>query len=160
MRSAYVAAAVSLVVAVLAIEGIVFVLVSASPTVTPAVLPRADVEVQIFGGELGDKYGFGPSQNNITSPSPEIRIKEGKVIRIIFKNVGNLPHTFRITAQNKWDAPALFGATIGEPAKPLSGGQEGVTTFRADKSGSYFYICTVPGHSDIFGMNGKLIVEP
>ena len=50
---------------------------------------------------------------------------------------------------------SLVIATASNPLKP---GQEGSVTFTAGAPGTYYYICTVPGHA-LQGMQGSFIVE-
>ncbi|HEX9845145.1 MAG TPA: plastocyanin/azurin family copper-binding protein, partial [Candidatus Nitrosotenuis sp.] len=41
---------------------------------------------------------------------------------------------------------------------PMKPGESGEVTFTAGAPGTYYYICTVPGHSAL-GMKGSFIVE-
>ena len=41
---------------------------------------------------------------------------------------------------------------------PLKPGEDGSTTFVAGAPGTYYYICTVPGHA-LQGMQGSFTVE-
>ena len=52
----------------------------------------------------------------------------------------------------------VWDSEIGSATAPLSRGQSGEVRFVADTPGTYFYICTVPGHA-LQGMQGTLIVE-
>jgi uncharacterized cupredoxin-like copper-binding protein len=158
VKSAYVIAAIALVTGAVVIEAIVFTLVVGLPATTTT-FAKVDLAVNVTAGEIGTKYAFALTEKALSSPGPDIVLSQGKVVRINFLNEGQIPHTFKITSELRWDAVAVFGAVVGEPSRPLSPGQAGVSTFRADRSGSYFYLCSIPGHID-FGMFGRLIVEP
>jgi nitrite reductase (NO-forming) len=54
---------------------------------------------------------------------------------------------------------ALWGSEIASATAPLKAGESGSTTFTAGAPGTYYYICTVPGHAAL-GMQGSFIVEP
>jgi len=157
MRSAYIVAAVALVTGVILIEAVVYTLVVGSPT-APTTFSKVDLMVNITGGETGAKYGFSLG-NSLSSPGPDIVLKLGKIVQINFQNRGQIPHTLKVTKELKWDDDPVFGSVIGSPSRPLSPGQSGISTFRADRSGSYFYVCSIPGHIQL-GMYGRLIVEP
>jgi uncharacterized cupredoxin-like copper-binding protein len=158
VKSAYVIAAIALVTGAITIEAMIFTLVVGLPTTTTS-FAKVDLALNVTAGEIGTKYGFGLTGKAVSSPGPDMVLSQGKVVRINFRNEGQIPHTFKITSELRWDANAVFGSVVGEPSRPLSPGQGGVSTFRADRSGSYFYICSIPGHID-FGMFGRLIVEP
>ena len=120
---------------------------------------QAAREIVIYGGELSpSKYGFGLSPDEITSPGPELRINVDELIRIIFKNVGSLPHTWAATNEAKEGAKAIDNFEIGSATKPLLSNEEGSITIKFSKPGEYYYICTVPGHVTL-GMWGKIVAE-
>ncbi|MGI0062266.1 MAG: plastocyanin/azurin family copper-binding protein, partial [Nitrosotalea sp.] len=52
----------------------------------------------------------------------------------------------------------VWNSAFGTPDNPLKPGQSGDVTFVAGASGTYHYICTVPGHAAL-GMDAKFIVE-
>ena len=52
----------------------------------------------------------------------------------------------------------LWGSEIQSASNPLKPGDSGESTFIAEASGSYYYICTVPGHA-LQGMKGIFIVD-
>lgn len=140
-----------------AIGGITYILLVPPSSAAPAGPPN--VEFEINGGEFDSFFGFGSPGKKVDSPGPEMRVKQGEIVKIAFSNVGQIPHSFRVVKEKKWDAPAVFGAAIGDATRPISPSQSGTTTFKADKGGSYFYICTVPGHVER-GMFGSLVVAP
>ncbi len=130
-----------------------------SPPPKPGLEPTR--EIQLYGGEVGGTtFAFGLNPNNLTSPGPVIKIRDGEVVKIVFKNVGRIPHSFAIVPELDRDAPPLFqGAFIGTGARPVPSGEEGETIFKViDKPGKYYYVCTVPGHIEL-GMWGVIVVE-
>ena len=119
------------------------------------------VVITIYGGELpGGKFGFGLSPDNITTPGPTIRVKQGDVVEIRFVNLGKLRHGFVVTpAVSKTNPEVLFGALIGTASNPIAPNGEGSVIFVADTPGEFFYQCPVANHGPK-GMWGKFIVEP
>ena len=49
-------------------------------------------------------------------------------------------------------------SAIAAATNPLKPGESGSVTFLAGAPGTYYYICTVPGHA-LQGMQGSFIVE-
>src|SRR5690606_2272428 len=77
--------------------------------------------------------------------NPDIRVAEGAVVQINVVNGDGAIHDFAVPA---------FGANSDE----ISGkGASSTVVFRADKSGTFEYLCSLPGHKAA-GMVGKLIV--
>lgn len=123
----------------------------------------------IFAKKSGYSTGQNPyptTQSNTTSPIPTsksetvkialegnefaftpatITVKKGQPVELTFKNVGKFPHNFSIS-------------DLSVQTKTIQPGQSDVVTFTPDKTGSFTYTCTVPGHADK-GMKGTLIVE-
>lgn len=126
-----------------------------SPTQTPT---APALEIRVFGGEVGGRFGFGPSPGNITSPGPTLRLRLGQPVRIVFVNVGQIPHSFAVVQAPREDSPPLFGAAIGSASRPILPGQAGSVIFTPNRPGKYYYICTVPGHP-LLGMVGEMLVE-
>lgn len=85
---------------------------------------------------IGNDFSFNP---------PNIPVKAGEPVKIIFKNEGAETHNLVIEGLNKKTS------TIG-------GGQVDVLEFTAPSSGIYEFICSVDSHR-IKGMTGKIIVE-
>jgi uncharacterized cupredoxin-like copper-binding protein len=113
----------------------------------------ANVNLVLYAGELSStKYGFGYTANNITSPGPKISFKVGDVVSVTMHNVGKLPHSFEINTQNSTKGQVLFNSEI-DPGTFVSPNQTGTVLFKVTKSGSFYYICPVPGHADL-GMWG------
>ncbi len=158
MRTTPIAAGIAFLVSLLVLVGITYVLLAPPPTASPPT-GTPSVELDIKGGEFDSSFGFGDPKTSVGSPGPEIHVQEGEVVKVTFRNIGQIPHSFKIVKEKKWDAPTLFGAFIGDATRPLSANQAGTTTFKADKTGTYYYICTVPGHVER-GMFGTIVVEP
>ena len=84
----------------------------------------------------GTEYAFSPST---------ITVKVGQPVQITFKNNGVYPHNLTIS-----------DLSVG--TKTVTPGQEETATFTPNKTGSFAFICTVPGHADK-GMKGTLTVQ-
>ena len=161
MKTTPLASGLALLVAIAVIVGIVYLLVV--PTTDGSTfVGEPDLKIDLIGGEFDSMFGFGNPQTSIGSPGPEILVKQGQAVRVTLLNVGEIPHTFQIVEENwfenKLNAVAVFGAKIGSNTTPLNPGKAGTTTFLADKTGTFQYICTIPGHADR-GMIGTIIVE-
>lgn len=74
----------------------------------------------------------------------EIRVKQGDRVRIVFENTEGF-HDFVVDEFNA-------------RTKQIPVGQTDTIEFVADKTGSFEYYCSVPGHRQN-GMLGQLIVE-
>lgn len=84
----------------------------------------------------GSEFAFSPS---------EISAKVGQPVKLTFKNTGKFPHNLTITELNV-------------QSKTIQPGEEDTITFTPEKTGSFTFICTIPGHADR-GMKGTLKVE-
>lgn len=78
----------------------------------------------------------------------------GSTVRIDFQNMGNMPHSFvlRQGGAVPTDADASDAAFPGAyaPMKVEAGlktGQHQLVTFKANKAGSYYLVCGIPGHA-------------
>lgn len=85
---------------------------------------------------LGTDYAFSPSA---------IVLVKGEPAEITFKNNGAYPHNLSI--------PDLNVKT-----KTIQPGQTDTIAFTPTKTGSFGFLCTVPGHADR-GMTGTLTVQ-
>ena len=104
-----------------------------------------NIEIVIIAGELANNFGFKTdTESVITSPGVEINLKEGDIVRIIFLNEGEVPHSFAITGQPESTALTLFKSDIGGPSSPIQPGATSETIIILDKPGTYYYVCTVP----------------
>ena len=90
--------------------------------------------------------------------NPEIHANVGDKIIFDVKNGGKSFHAFAVTDATEGTGPAIAGTEIGTANNPLKPGTSGQVSFIPSKAGTYYYICTVPGHREQ-GMEGKIIVE-
>jgi nitrite reductase (NO-forming) len=90
--------------------------------------------------------------------NPEIRVNAGDEVAVTVTNQGISFHSFAVVKDPENMASVLWDSEIGSAAAPLTRGQSGEVRFVADTPGTYFYVCTVPGHA-LQGMQGTLIVE-
>lgn len=95
----------------------------------------SDSEVKEFT-ILGTEYNFSPSS---------ITISAGDQVKIILENNGKISHNFVIK-------------DLGIGTKIIGSGQTDIIEFIAPVSGTYTFICSIPGHA-VAGMLGDLIVE-
>jgi|TARA_B100001750_G_C15471592_1_gene580104 uncharacterized cupredoxin-like copper-binding protein len=116
------------------------------------------VEVNLFGGEFDGKYGFGLSNDSLSSPGPTIYLNTDQKVVLKFTNTGDIPHTFRVINNLNSTEQVLFGAFIGESLNPINPNNHSKVNFVIDEVGSFFYICNIPGHLDL-GMFGELIIK-
>lgn len=90
--------------------------------------------------------------------NPEIRVNSGDEVTITSANEGKSFHAFGVVANPEDFNNVLWGSEIASATNPLKPGESGSTTFTAGAPGTYYYICTVPGHA-LQGMVGDFIVE-
>ena len=90
--------------------------------------------------------------------NPEIRVKSGDSVTISSANLGKSFHAFGVVADPEDFGNVLWGSEIASPSSPLKANESGEVTFIAGAPGTYYYICTVPGHA-LQGMVGSFIVE-
>ncbi len=114
--------------------------------------------ITIYGGEVSASiYGFGFTASNLTSPGPTLNLTVGSVYKLTFVDVGQFPHAIVIKMANSPAATTLWNAYVGTASNPLVNGQSGSVTFTPDQSGTFYYLCPVPGHDDL-GMWGLVKV--
>jgi nitrite reductase (NO-forming) len=90
--------------------------------------------------------------------NPDIKVKSGDSVTIHVKNIGKSFHAFGVVTNPEDPTTAVSGTTIKDPNNPIKPNEEGEVTFLAGAPGTYYYICTVPGHAQL-GMKGSFIVE-
>jgi nitrite reductase (NO-forming) len=90
--------------------------------------------------------------------NPEFRVKSGDEIAFSAINAGKSFHAFGIASDPENFNNILWNSAIASPNNPLKPGESGSVTFTAGAPGTYYYICTVPGHA-LQGMQGSFIVE-
>ena len=90
--------------------------------------------------------------------NPTINAKVGD--RIIFDiiNIGKSFHAFGVTLDEEGFGGIIAGTEVATANAPLKPGESGFSEFIPGEPGTYYYICTVPGHRDM-GMVGTIIVE-
>ena len=90
--------------------------------------------------------------------NPEIRVNSGDEVTITANNMGKSFHAFGVVSNPEDFNSVIWDSAIASMASPLKPGEGGSTTFIAGAPGTYYYICTVPGHA-LQGMQGSFIVE-
>lgn len=91
--------------------------------------------------------------------NPDIQANVGDKIEFIVKNGGKSFHAFGITEATEGFEGVIPGTAVASANSPLKPGEGGESYFVPSKEGTYFYICTVPGHREM-GMVGKIVVGP
>lgn len=114
-------------------------------------------QITIYAGEVStSQYGFGNTATSITSPGPTITLKEGTTYTVTCDNVGTMPHAWEISSTKAITSSPMFGAGI-DITSYIAPGSSGSVTFTPNKTGNFYYVCTVPGHIAL-GMWGSLVV--
>ncbi|MBI3254658.1 MAG: hypothetical protein HYZ55_01960 [Nitrosarchaeum sp.] len=90
--------------------------------------------------------------------SPTINASVGDKIIFNVENAGKSFHAFGVTADEEGFAGIFPSSAIASASNPLKPGMAGSSEFIPSKEGTYYYICTVPGHA-LQGMKGSFIVE-
>jgi len=90
--------------------------------------------------------------------NPEFKVKSGDEITFSVTNNGKSFHAFGIVSDPENFNSVLWNSAIAAASNPIKPGQGGSVTFIAGAPGTYYYICTVPGHA-LQGMKGSFIVE-
>jgi nitrite reductase (NO-forming) len=94
----------------------------------------------------------GEEDNN-----PEIQANVGDKISFDVTNTGKIFHAFGVLTDSEDLTTVISGTTVKDANNPLKPKESGHSTFVPEKPGTYFYVCTVPGHVQQ-GMIGKIIV--
>lgn len=137
-----------------------------SPSPTPALrtvsadeIANADLVLYTGGAPQGfDNGGYGFGEEEVSSPGPTITVGAGEELTLVLFNVSDeffLEHDFTIVRKKEESAPPLWGAQT-EAIKP---GESTLMSFTPQAPGTYFYICSLPGHMSGHGMWGRLVVE-
>ena len=90
--------------------------------------------------------------------NPTINAKVGDRIIFNISNVGKSFHAFGVTLNDEGFGGILGGTAVAAANSPLKPGEGGFSEFIPGEPGTYYYICTVPGHREM-GMAGTIIVE-
>ena len=88
--------------------------------------------------------------------NPEIRVKSGDEVTVTVTNAGVSFHAFGVVSNPDDFNSVIFDSAINSASNPLKAGESGSVTFLAGAPGTYYYICTVPGHA-LQGMQLSLI---
>ncbi len=109
-----------------------------TPTVTQTPPPTTpgQTETTTVVNVSGSEYNFNPKSINLES---------GKPVKIVYKNMGTLPHDLVITE-------------LGVRTKVIGGGKEDTITFTPDKSRIFTFFCSVGNHRQL-GMEGNISVK-
>ncbi len=84
----------------------------------------------------GSEYKFNPKS---------ISVNKDDRVRIIFKNTGGISHNFGIPL-------------LGVRSRTISSGASDTIEFVAEKTGTFDFDCSIPGHRGL-GMEGQLIIN-
>jgi len=90
--------------------------------------------------------------------NPEIRVNSGDEVTVTSDNLGKSFHAFGVVTDPEDFNSVIWSSEIAAATNPLKPGEGGSVTFTAGAPGTYYYICTVPGHA-LQGMQGSFIVE-
>ncbi|MDH5658670.1 MAG: plastocyanin/azurin family copper-binding protein [Nitrosopumilus sp.] len=90
--------------------------------------------------------------------NPELKVASGDTVNITTNNIGKSFHAFGVVANPEDFNKVIMDSAIATASNPLKPGESGSVTFTAGAPGTYYYICTVPGHA-LQGMQGSFIVE-
>jgi len=90
--------------------------------------------------------------------NPTINAKVGDRIIYNILNAGKSFHSFGVTLDEEGFGGILGDSAVASPNSPLKPGDGGTSEFIPGEPGTYYYICTVPGHREM-GMVGTIIVE-
>ncbi len=127
---------------------------STQPTYGPP-----NVTIDLYAGEiLSTQYGFGNMSSMLTSPGPTFNVHLNDTVLVMFHNVGQLPHAFGVVDSLGSGYNILFGSAIASGISPIPSQGSANVTFVASQAGTFYYICTVPGHVAL-GMWGQFIVS-
>ena len=90
--------------------------------------------------------------------NPTITANVGDMIIFDVINDGKSFHAFGVTQDNEGFEGIISGSEIATMSSPLKPGEGGSSEFMPTEAGTYYYICTVPGHR-MQGMVGEIIVS-
>ena len=91
--------------------------------------------------------------------NPTINANVGDEIVFNVANAGKSFHAFGVTKADEGFTGIISGSEVASANNPLKPGQNGMSEFIPSEEGTYYYICTVPGHRDQ-GMVGQIVVGP
>ena len=91
--------------------------------------------------------------------NPTINANVGDKIIFNVENGGVSFHAFGVTADEEGFSGIFAGSEVASPSSPLKAGESGTSEWVPTEEGTFYYICTVPGHREQ-GMVGEIIVGP
>lgn len=91
--------------------------------------------------------------------NPTIEMNVGDKVIFNVESAGISFHAFGVTKETEGVGGIIPGTEIGSMNSPLLKGDGGTSEFVAGEEGTYYYICTVPGHR-LQGMEGMIVVGP
>ena len=91
--------------------------------------------------------------------NPIINMNVGDKVVFNVDNGGKSFHSFGVTKDTEGFGGIIPGSEVATASNPLKPGESGSSEFIAGEEGTYYYICTVPGHREQ-GMVGEIIVGP
>ena len=137
---------------------------TSTPTATPVpTATSSGTSLVLYEGPLTTGstssvfFGFGNTATNITSPGPTLYLQEGTTYTMTVYNVGTSPHAWEIVPTKAVSNSPMFGAGI-DISNFLPAGNSASVTFTANQTGSFYYVCTEPGHIG-YGMWGNVAVS-
>ncbi|MED4228471.1 multicopper oxidase family protein [Neobacillus cucumis] len=128
-------------------------------------LYAADMEQEVSQGTTLYSWGFGlwdPKKNAPASPpsvpGPELRVKEGDHVKVVFHNQQQEMHTIHF---HGIDNSFAGDGTPDMSQHPTMKGETFTYEFDAKHAGTYYYHCHVePDRHPEMGLYGAFIVEP
>ena len=90
--------------------------------------------------------------------NPDIKVNSGDEVTVTSNNLGKSFHAFGVVSNPEDFNSIVMDSAIATATNPLKPDEGGSVTFTAGVPGTYYYICTVPGHA-LQGMQGSFIVE-
>lgn len=118
------------------------------------------VQKTLYAGEVSSsQYGFGNSASTITSPGPTLNLVEGTTYNMTVYNVSHMSmlHSWEIVSSKAVSTSPLWGAGI-DISTYIPVGSSGSVTFTPTQTGTFYYVCTFPGHIAL-GMYGTVVVS-
>lgn len=142
--------------------------ISETPPIVAILSEAAEQEVGTFTGTLyeidltfveSDDFRDFSFNEVLGEPgaNPTITASVGDKLVFNLVNEGISFHAFGVTAEASGTGGIFPGSEIGTATSPLTKGQTGTSEFIPPEPGTYYYLCTVPGHREQ-GMVGEIIV--
>ena len=131
---------------------------SMAPTQGAVTGKQFDVELNFIESPDFKQLAFNALPGE-SGHNPEIQASVGDKIEFVVKNNGMSFHAFGVTEATEGFEEIIPGTEVASPNNPLKPGAGGKSSFVPTKEGTYYYICTVPGHRAL-GMEGKIIIGP